>query len=150
MQVKPSAQVVQPVKVLPPHWSHCLATQDGCVVTTGGADVAFVLLAGALVVDVANVVFAVVVVGGSTTGAPGPETDVVMLPLSMYTPEKNMSSLLSEYPPRGSSRTPTCQSAPLELTDALTGLTVCVSGSPPVLCQKPTVLAEKSISYAQL
>lgn len=69
-----------------------------------------------------------------------------MLPLSTYTPEKYRSSFASAYPSRGSSSTPRCQSAPLLLVLALTGATSCVRLSPPVECQKPTVLALKSIS----
>lgn len=54
--------------------------------------------------------------------------------------------MLSEYPLLGSSSTPRCQSAPLLLVLALTGDTVSLRGSAPVECQKPTVLALKSIS----
>jgi hypothetical protein len=50
---------------------------------------------------------------------------------------------VSLYPLRGSSRTPKCQSAPLEEVEAETGATVCLSGSAPSECQKPTLPLEK-------
>lgn len=45
--------------------------------------------------------------GGFTTTPPGPATDVVTDPSSMYTPEKKKSSVVSVCPVTGSSRTPT-------------------------------------------
>jgi len=83
---------------------------------------------------------------------PGPETDVVIEPFSIYTPEKYQSStsgeLSAELP--GSLRTPKCQSSPLDEVLAEIGATTWTRSSEPVECQKPTVLAEKSISYATL
>ncbi len=65
---------------------------------------------------------------------PGPETLVVISPLSMYTPEKCQSSAAVSLRPveDGSLSTPRCQSAPLNdaLTD--TGGTVSVRSSLPV------------------
>lgn len=87
---------------------------------------------------------------GRHDSPPGPETLVERLPLSTYTPEKNRSSSASAYPSRGSSSTPRCQSAPLELVLALTGPTSWVRASAPVECQKATVLAVKSISFLRL
>jgi len=65
---------------------------------------------------------------------PGPETLVVISPLSMYTPEKCQSSAAVSLRPveDGSLSTPRCQSAPLDdaLTD--TGGTVSARSSLPV------------------
>lgn len=71
----------------------------------------------------------------------------MILPDSMYTPEKYKSSSVSAYPSLGSSRTPKCQSAPLLLVLALMGDTSSTRSSLPVECQNPTVAALKSISY---
>lgn len=62
--------------------------------------------------------------GVSIDSPPGPETVVVRVPLSMYTPDQYRSSVSSGYPSLGSSSTPTCQSAPLLLVLALMGATV--------------------------
>jgi hypothetical protein len=70
--------------------------------------------------------------------AAGPATVFVKEPPSIYTPLKKKSSVLSLWPETGSSRTPRCQSSPLEEADALTAGTVKVKGSEPVECQKAT------------
>jgi len=46
--------------------------------------------------------------------------------------------VLSACPETGSSRTPRCQSAPLDDAEALTAGTVKVNGFEPVECQKAT------------
>jgi len=68
----------------------------------------------------------------------GPATVFVNEPLSMYTPLKKKSSVLSFWPETGNSRTPRCQSSPFDEADALTAGTVKVRGSEPVECQKAT------------
>lgn len=87
-------------------------------------------------------VVVVVETGGSTTTPPGPATEVVIDPFSMYTPEKKKSSVVSALP-LGSSRTPTCQSAPLEEVETDTAGTVRARGLEPVEDQRATVFAEK-------
>ena len=109
-----------------------------------------------VVVETAVVDFEVVVVGTTTevveltggfTTPPGPATEVVTAPLSMYTPEKKKSSSVSAWPLTGSSRTPTWKSAPLEETDAAIAGTVRASGAAPVEYQRAIVFAEKSYAY---
>jgi len=104
------------------------------------------------VVEILVVVGATVVellTGGLTTTPPGPATEVVRDPFSMYTPEKKKSSLVSACPVTGSSRTPTCQSAPLEETAADIAGTVRARAAEPVECQRAIVLAEKSCMLYQ-
>lgn len=50
----------------------------------------------------------------------------------------------------GRRSTPTCQSSELVEGEPEMGATTWVSGSEPVDCHKPTVLALKSMSYAKL
>ena len=61
---------------------------------------------------------------------PGPATEVVREPLSMYTPEKCQSSLEPSWVPRRS--TPKCQSCPFEETEAEKGPAVRARSSEPV------------------
>jgi len=60
---------------------------------------------------------------------PGLTTEVVMSPLSMYTPEKFQSSWEPSLVRRS---TPRCQSAPLESVDAATGPAIFSRASAPV------------------
>jgi hypothetical protein len=76
----------------------------------------------------------------------GPAMLVVMEPFSMYRPDQKKSSAAALVPPFGRRRTPTCQSAPLELALAETGATTWVRGAEPWEAQRPTLPAEKSMS----
>ena len=94
------------------------------------------LLGGAAALETATALDEAAVLGAAALDEdplepPGPATDVVKSPFSMYTPENSQFSvlmLLVEFKPK----TPTCQSAPLE--DALTviGPAVLVSGLEPL------------------
>jgi len=66
---------------------------------------------------------------GAESEPPGLTTEVVMSPLSMYTPEKFQSSVEPSFDRR---RTPKCQSAPLESAVTETGPAVFSNESAPV------------------
>lgn len=66
---------------------------------------------------------------GASAEPPGLTMEVVMSPLSMYTPEKFQSSVEPSFVRR---RTPKCQSAPLESVEAEIGPAVFFRASAPV------------------
>ena len=114
------------------------------------------VVVGLVVVGATVVVGARVVVGGTVAvpegaePALGPATLVVIGACSMKIPDQNQSSGAALVPPLGRRRTPMCQSS--ELVEGLAALfaTICVRGADPVENQRPTVLPEKSMSYAKL
>jgi hypothetical protein len=66
---------------------------------------------------------------GAAPEPPGLTIEVVMSPLSMYTPEKFQSSVLPSFVRRS---TPRCQSAPLDSVEAATGPAIFFKASEPV------------------
>jgi hypothetical protein len=84
----------------------------------------------AAAVDEAAALATELVVDDPEDDPPGPDTLKVTSPLSIYTPETCQSSVTSVVD--ASSRTPTCQSAPLELALTLTAGTVNFRSSAPV------------------
>jgi len=76
----------------------------------------------------------------------GPAIEVVMGACSTKIPDQYQSSGAGLVPPFGRRRTPMCQSAELVEVLADLGATIWVRALEPVENQRPTVLAEKSMS----
>lgn len=159
MQVLPDAHVPLPVHPIPPHCPYLAIEPPDAEAEEDETGDTVVIDVFIVVADEVGGTTVLVVdetlEGGGTeepTVPPGPATEVVIDPDSIYTPLKYQSSTsgLVRDDDIGRRRTPRCQSAPLDEGLAATGATTCVNGSEPVECQNPTVLPEKSISYAML